>query len=98
MTTEQIEQAQVPAFLAGNARIGRVIAAQECVLGNLSEDVEWTASGISDWWNGQAANHAGIGRAGYMAVLQGAAWMLGKIHGVAAELAYQMLDELIGMD
>ena len=98
MTTEQIEQAQVPAMLAKNARTGRVIAAKNARLDSLADDTAWTASGLAEWWDSQATSHASIGRCGFMAAMQGAAWMLGKMHGVDPQPIYEDLDREIGMD
>lgn len=96
MTSEQIEQAQVPELMAQNAKTGRVLAVQNARLHNLADDVEWVSYGIHHWWI-EEANQAAVGRAGLLAVIQGSAWMLGKIHGVAAELAYQRLDDQIDL-
>lgn len=97
MTTEQIEQAQVPAMLAGSAMVGRIIAAKNAFLESLQQDTEWAASGIEHWWLTEA-NQASVGRCGFMAVLQGAAWILGKMHGADPQPIYEALDNLVGMD
>jgi hypothetical protein len=94
MTTEQIEMAQAPAMLAGSAMAGRIIVAKNAYLESLQQDIEWTASGIEHWWLTEA-NQASYGRCGLMATIQGAAWMLGKMHGCDSQPIYERLSALV---